>query len=73
MGPSRFWVISINCCSNDIEFAKSLYHIFLPKQKDAIQNAQRLFEENRHLNFHEQNPCTTVFQLVEELNKCLRI
>ena len=55
-----------------IEFAKSLYHIFLPKQKDAIQNAQRLFEENRHLNFHEQNPCTTVFQLVEELNKCLR-
>jgi hypothetical protein len=54
------------------EFARSLYQIFLPTQKDAIQNARRLFEDNRHLNFHDQNPCTTVFQLAEQLNKCLR-
>lgn len=54
------------------EFARSLYQIFLPTQKDAIQNARRLFEDNRHLNFHDRNPCTTVFQLVEQLNKCLR-
>ena len=54
------------------EFARSLYQIFLTRQKDAIQNARRLYEDNRHLNFHDQNPCTTVFQLVEQLNKCLR-
>jgi hypothetical protein len=54
------------------EFAQNLYRVFLPKQKDAIQNAKRLFEEQNHLVFNEQNPCTTVFQLVEELNKCIK-
>jgi len=54
------------------EFSKSLYHIFLPAQKEAIQNAKRLYDEQQHLNYHDQNPCTTVFLLVEELNKCLK-
>lgn len=54
------------------EFAQSLYHIFLSQQKDAIQNAKRLFKEQKDLTFNEQNPCTTVFQLVEELNKCIK-
>lgn len=54
------------------EFAQSLYPIFLQRQKDAIQNAKRLFEEQKLFVFNEQNPCTTVFQLVEELNKCIR-
>jgi hypothetical protein len=54
------------------EFSKSLYHIFLPTQTDAIQNAIRLYQEQQHLNYHKQNPCTTVYQLVVELNKCMK-
>ncbi len=54
------------------ELSKSLYTIFLPMQKKAFQNAKRLFEEKKGENFCDQNPCTTVYQLVEELNKCLK-
>jgi hypothetical protein len=54
------------------ELSKSLYHIFKPKQNDAIQNAQRLYDDQQHRNYDDQNPCSTVFQLVEELNKCLK-
>ena len=53
-------------------FSQSLYSIFLPFQQNAIQHATRLYEEKKLLNFCEQNPCTTVFQLVENLNKCLK-
>lgn len=54
------------------EFAKSLYGIFLPHQSAAIKNAKRLLEEKSETLYSNQNPCTTVFELVEELNKCLR-
>ncbi|HNW52466.1 MAG TPA: RloB family protein, partial [Prolixibacteraceae bacterium] len=54
------------------EFSKSLYDIFLNDQPKAIQHARRLYEEKKGETFSNQNPCTTVFQLVEELNKCLR-
>lgn len=54
------------------EFSKSLYHLFLTTQKEAIQNARRLYDAQKQLNFNEQNPCTTVFLLVEELNKCIK-
>ncbi|TKG97064.1 RloB domain-containing protein [Puteibacter caeruleilacunae] len=55
-----------------LEYSKSLYHIFLPLQPKALQLAHRLYEHQKHLPFNEQNPCTTVFKLVEELNKCLK-
>lgn len=55
-----------------IAFAKSMYHIFLPHQQNAIQNAARLFDEKKDMNYSDQNPCTTVFKLVHELNKCIR-
>jgi len=55
------------------EFARSLYALFLPLQSKAIQHAERLHKEyesepkpSRH------NPCTTVYQLVANLNKCLK-
>jgi predicted DNA-binding WGR domain protein len=54
------------------EFVQRLYHIFLPQQQNAIQNATRLFQEKEQLIYSDQNPCTTVFQLVEELNKCIK-
>lgn len=54
-------------------FSKSLYALFLKDQPKAIQNARRLYEEKKLETFSNQNPCTTVFQLVEELNKCIRM
>ena len=66
----------LNCNYEEVgktkEFSRNLYQVFLPTQNEAIQNARRLFNRYQHLNYHEQNPCTTVFQLVEELNKCLK-
>ncbi len=56
--------------SND--FAKSLYAIFLPNIEKAIRNAQKLHQSHGDTTYHEQNPCTTVYQLVTELNKVIR-
>ncbi len=68
--------IKLNCNYEEVgkskDFAKSLYSIFLPQQSTAIQNAKRLFEEKSEILYSNQNPCTTVFSLVEELNKCLK-
>ncbi|MCF8363453.1 MAG: RloB family protein [Prolixibacteraceae bacterium] len=55
-----------------INFAKSLYSIYLSGQSRAIQNAERLLNDKADLPFADQNPCTTVFKLVQELNKCLK-
>lgn len=54
-------------------FAQSLYQIFLPNQPCAIQNAKRLHQSKINDSYCDQNPCTTVYQLVEELNKCIRL
>lgn len=54
------------------EFTQSLYQILIARQAVAIQNATRLFEQNEKAVYSDQNPCTTVFKLVQELNKCLK-
>lgn len=54
------------------EFTQSLYLILFLGQTAAIQNATRLFEQKTELMYSDQNPCTTVFKLVTELNKCLK-
>lgn len=41
-------------------------------QQNAIDRAKALFEEQKHLTFHEQNPVTKVYELVEVLNGNLR-
>jgi len=38
----------------------------------AIKRAKELFDEQKHLKFHEQNPVTKVYELVELLNTNLR-
>lgn len=52
--------------------AQSLYHILLPMQAVAIQNAKRLHQSKENETPSNQNPCTAVYKLVEELNKCLK-
>lgn len=41
-------------------------------QEKAIERAKTLFENKKELPYHQQNPVTMVFELVEELNRNLR-
>ena len=41
-------------------------------QEKAIERARSLFEQQENLPFHQQNPGTKVYELVEELNENLR-
>lgn len=55
------------------EFSQSLYAIFMGRQETAIQNASRLAKfHDKELRYRHRNPCTTVHELVLELNKCLK-
>lgn len=49
-----------------------LYLRLLSRQKTAIQNAKRLLASYDHSDPYNNDPCTTVFQLVEELNRYSR-
>jgi len=57
-----------------VEFCKGLYdlhnNINGASQPDAIRRAKRLHEQqDKNENYAKQCPCTTVYLLVEELNK----
>jgi hypothetical protein len=54
------------------DFAKSLYAKFEPQLETAIRNAEKLHKSHSNNEYHQQNPCTTVYKLVEELRKNLR-
>ncbi len=54
------------------EFAQSLYLLLLPNQEEGIQNAMRLHDTQRDKIYCDQNPCTTVYELVEALNECIK-
>ncbi len=58
------------------DFCLKLYSILNgdsnASQQNAIDRARTLFEEQQHLPYHEQNPVTKVYELVEELNRNLR-
>lgn len=41
-------------------------------QEKAIERARSLFEQQENLPYHQQNPNTKVYELVEELNRDLR-
>ena len=54
------------------DFAKSLYPLFLERLPFAIRNAKKLHLSHFDKECYLQNPCTTVYQLVEALNENLR-
>lgn len=41
-------------------------------QSNAIESARSLYEKQKDLPYHQQNPTTKVYELVEELNRNLR-
>ena len=53
-------------------YAKKLYTFFEKTQVQAIAYAAKLHKKQSDLKPSQQNPCTLVYELVNELNKCLR-
>lgn len=57
-------------------FCQKIYNILKTHEQSsqarAIDRAKKLFEERSDLPYHQQNPVTLVFELVEELNRNLR-
>lgn len=58
------------------DFCIKLYEILNTiddsSQQNAIERARLLYENQAHLPYHQQNPNTKVYELVEELNRNLR-
>ena len=55
-----------------IEIYDKLNNSSKSSQEFAIKNAKKLHKKHIHLPYHQQNPVTTVYELVEFLNKNLR-
>lgn len=57
-------------------FCQKLYAILLndeqASQERAIKNAEELYESQKYLVYHKQNPVTTVYKLVQTLNENIR-
>ncbi len=57
-------------------FCQKLYSLLLEdnqaSQERAIKNAEELYESQKHLVYHEQNPVTIVYKLVQILNENIR-
>jgi hypothetical protein len=73
---SKYWDINYEKNGKERSFALSTYKRLLddPKadQSLAIVNAHKLFESQKQMVYHLQNPVTTVYMLVKELNLHLR-
>jgi hypothetical protein len=58
------------------DFCSKIYDILNnnknASQKKAIERAKKLYEQQASLPYHQQNPNTKVYELVEELNRNLR-
>lgn len=71
----KFWDNNYSKKGKKVRFAKSIYQLLLRDEKanqsNAIKNAAKLYKAKRDLTYHQQNPVTTVFQLVELLNENL--
>ena len=47
--------------------SEEMYSLLESKQKNAVKNAKKLFEQQKEFPCYQQNPVTTVFRLVEKL------
>ena len=71
----KLWNISSAKGLKKSAFSKTIYHQLLNDEKanqsKAIKRAEKLYHDKSDLLCHQQNPVTTVFQLVEMLNQNL--
>ena len=72
---SDLWNCNYEKAAKKIDFCRKIYTKLeedkAASQDAAIIRADRLFEEFQDVTFADKNPCTTVHQLVKELNKYL--
>ena len=52
--------------------SETIYDELYTKQADALRNAKALHRQYAGARLEDSNPCTTVYQLVESLNRFLR-
>ena len=69
---SKHLAISYEREGKDKAFCNSLYDTLNNKQTKAIERARKLHNNHSDKTPANQNPCTTVYQLVEELNKYIK-
>lgn len=73
---SKYWNLNYKKNGKQRSFALSIYKRLLEdpraNQAFAIKNAYNLFESQKEKIYHLQNPVTTVYMLVKELNLHLR-
>ena len=72
----QLWGISYERNGKGLHFCRGIYQKLLDDPKasldDALRNAERLHLQNDCILPADQNPCTTVYQLVAELIKHLK-
>ena len=66
------WSMSYERDGKGRQFCRSVYQRLLSNQATAIRHAERLHQQQAAHQPADQNPCTTVYQLVSELNKYLK-
>ena len=73
---NQYWSVNYEKNGKTKKFARSIYERLLNDEKadqtKAIASADKLHKQHKEKVFHKQNPVTTVYQLVEELNLHLR-
>lgn len=73
---SKKWGINYEKDGKKYNFCLKLYELLQltseASQENAIERAKALFEKQKNLPYHQQNPTTKVYELVEELNQNLR-
>ncbi|MEY4538737.1 MAG: hypothetical protein RLZZ306_494 [Bacteroidota bacterium] len=71
----EFWSINYEEKGKELDFCKTIYKKLQESncsQEEAIKRAEKLFKSKTHDLPCDQNPLTTVFELVRELNKYLK-
>lgn len=73
---SKKWGINYEKDGKKYNFCLKLYELLQltseASQENAIERAKALFEKQKNLPYHQQNPTTKVYELVEDLNQNLR-
>lgn len=73
---SKLWNLNYEKDGKKYNFSEKIYELLenekLASQKEAINRAKKLYQEQSHLEYHKQNPVTKVYELVELLNENCR-
>lgn len=69
---SKQWNINYEKNGKSRSFSETIYEILEAdenaSQKEAIKNAEKLYQKQSDLTYHKQNPATRIYKLVELLN-----